>query len=56
MSTQQVPGWALQRVASVLEAERRDGRQTTDLASLARMAGVNKRLVRRCLAVRKAQG
>jgi hypothetical protein len=52
MSEQQVPRWALERVTSVIDSERRAGRSATNLASLARLAGVNKNLVRRCLAAR----
>lgn len=52
MNKQQVPRWALERVTSVIESERRAGRSATNLASLAQLAGVNKDLVRRCLAAR----
>lgn len=52
MTKQQVPRWALERVTSVIESERRAGRTATNLRSLAQLAGVNKDLVRRYLATR----
>jgi hypothetical protein len=46
----------LQRVISVIVSERRDGSSATNLASLVRLTGLNKNLVRRCPAAHSSQG
>jgi IclR helix-turn-helix domain len=48
MTQQQLPTWAVQRVAAVLQAERRTGRRTMNPADLARRTGLSKSLARRC--------
>lgn len=42
------PGWAVQRVAGVLETEQQTGRRTNTI-DLARRTGLSKSLARRCL-------
>ncbi|MGO4584621.1 helix-turn-helix domain-containing protein [Arthrobacter sp. 2RAF6] len=44
-----LPAWAIQRVATVLEAENREGRPKGTAVDLARRAGLSKSLARRCL-------
>ncbi len=41
---------------SVIESERRAGTSATNLASLVRLTGLNKNLVRRCLAAHSSHG
>ena len=48
MTQQELPKWAVQRVSSVLQAERGAGRRTMNPADLARRTGLSKSLARRC--------
>jgi DNA-binding IclR family transcriptional regulator len=50
MTQQGLPQWAVQRVATVLQAERGTGQRTLNPADLARRTGLSKSLARRCQA------
>lgn len=45
----QLPAWAIQRVATILESQNREGAQLNSAVDLARRSGLSKNLARRCL-------
>lgn len=47
--SQTLPSWAVQRVATALESQRKTGKTSVNPADLARRTGLSKSLTRRCL-------